>query len=436
MFAIKIENISKQYRLGEVDVNSFVQDVKRFLCKIKGGEDPCLYKDTNTSKENSEYIWALRDINLEIEQGETIGIVGGNGAGKSTLLKILSRITAPTTGIVHIRGEVSSLLEVGTGFNPEMTGRENVYLNGSILGMTKDEINRKFDDIIEFSGVKRYIDTPVKRYSSGMKVRLAFAVAVHLDSEILIIDEVLAVGDTEFRRKCTEKIMSITQEKKRTVLFVSHDMHTVRQLCERVILLEDGALVESGTADEVIERYLKKSREEIAEEFQTINVKGTGVNITDFCFVQNSKRTPYLSQGERFECEFKVENTDNENYSLSFNVELTSSIGEPITFFGNQFQNQEIYINPKVKKTVKISFSDLYLRAGDYLVNLFFSTNLTKFPKEKIRKENVTLLNIVPPPSSYYADNDRSWTAFSKNKNHAYLPMKIDKWEQSKDTTI
>lgn len=208
MLALKAENISKQYRLGQVGTGTLSHDLNRFWYKIRGKEDPYLKigeANDRTQKGTSEYVWSLRDINFEIEQGDAVGIIGRNGAGKSTLLKVLSKVTKPTTGNIHTNGRIASLLEVGTGFHPEMTGRENIFLNGAILGMTRKEIKRKFDEIVDFSGVERYIDTPVKRYSSGMYVRLAFAVSAHLESEILIVDEVLAVGDAEFQKNALVK---------------------------------------------------------------------------------------------------------------------------------------------------------------------------------------------------------------------------------------
>ena len=213
--AIQAENISKQYRLGEVGTGTLSHDLNRFWSKFRGKEDPYLKigeANDRTSKGISDYVWSLRDINFEVEQGDAVGIIGRNGAGKSTLLKLLSKVTKPTTGGFKVNGRIASLLEVGTGFNPEMTGRENIYLNGAILGMRRHEITRKFDEIVDFSGVERYIDTPVKRYSSGMYVRLAFAVAAHLESEILIVDEVLAVGDAEFQKKCLGKMGDVSKE--------------------------------------------------------------------------------------------------------------------------------------------------------------------------------------------------------------------------------
>ena len=263
--ALKAENISKQYRLGQVGTGSLSHDLNRFWHQIRGKEDPYLkIGDSNdrTQKGNSDYVWSLRDINFEIEQGDAVGIIGRNGAGKSTLLKLLSKVTKPTTGRILTNGRIASLLEVGTGFHPEMTGRENVFLNGAILGMTRKEITRKFDEIVDFSGVERYIDTPVKRYSSGMYVRLAFAVAAHLESEILIVDEVLAVGDAEFQKKCLGKMGDVSKGEGRTVLFVSHNMTAVKELCNNGILLNQGLLEYQGSASETIMEYQKNSQKQ------------------------------------------------------------------------------------------------------------------------------------------------------------------------------
>lgn len=258
MLVLKAENISKQYRLGQVGTGTITHDLNRFWHKVRGKEDPYLKigeANDRTSKGSSDYVWSLRDINFEIEEGDAVGIIGRNGAGKSTLLKILSKVTQPTTGKIYTKGRIASLLEVGTGFHPEMSGRENVFLNGAILGMTQKEIKRKFDEIVDFSGVERYIDTPVKRYSSGMYVRLAFAVAAHLESEILIVDEVLAVGDAEFQKKCLAKMSDVTNNQGRTILFVSHNMASIRALCKKGILLEEGHLKCSGSMSSIIDSY-------------------------------------------------------------------------------------------------------------------------------------------------------------------------------------
>lgn len=259
--AIKVENLSKIYRLGEIGTGTISRDMERwFKTKVLKQEDPFLkIGETNdrANKGKSDIVYSLQDINFEIQQGDAVGIIGRNGAGKSTLLKILSRVTTPTTGRINIKGRVASLLEVGTGFHPELTGRENIYLNGAILGMRKREIDRKLDEIIDFSGVERYIDTPVKRYSSGMYVRLAFAVAAHLESEILIVDEVLAVGDAEFQKKCLGKMNEVSKGEGRTVLFVSHNMAAIQKLCSTSILMQYGELRLQGDTNRIIEKYNK-----------------------------------------------------------------------------------------------------------------------------------------------------------------------------------
>ncbi|MDA8595383.1 ABC transporter ATP-binding protein [Flavobacteriaceae bacterium] len=263
---LKVENLSKQYRLGTISTGTISHDLNRWWHKIRGKENPYLrIGETNdrSSKGELEYVWALKDINFEVKKGEVLGIIGKNGAGKSTLLKILSQVTSPTTGSIKTRGRIASLLEVGTGFHPEMTGRENIFLNGAILGMTKKEIKSKLEEIIEFSGCERYIDTPVKRYSSGMKVRLAFAVAAFLEPDILVVDEVLAVGDAEFQKKAIGKMQDISQGDGRTVLFVSHDMGAVSKLCDKSILIENGTIKYFDVTKNVIQIYLDTSNEGI-----------------------------------------------------------------------------------------------------------------------------------------------------------------------------
>lgn len=256
---IKASNVSKLYRLGVISSKTLSQDFNRFIARIKGKEDPYLKIGSVNNREiknESEFVFAIKNISFEIQKGEIVGIIGKNGAGKSTLLKILSRVTTPSQGSVKVKGRIASLLEVGTGFHQELTGRENIFLNGSILGMSKKEISGKFDEIVDFSGVEKYIDTPVKRYSSGMYVRLAFAVAAHLEPEILIVDEVLAVGDAEFQKKCLGKMQEVSSRDGRTILFVSHNMGAISSLCTSAILLEKGLLKNSGKTDDIISQYL------------------------------------------------------------------------------------------------------------------------------------------------------------------------------------
>jgi lipopolysaccharide transport system ATP-binding protein len=298
--AIKVENLSKIYRLGEIGTGTISRDIERFVkTKILKQEDPFLkIGETNDRavKGSSDIVYSLKDINFEIEQGDAVGIIGRNGAGKSTLLKILSRVTTPTTGKINIKGRVASLLEVGTGFHPDLTGWENIYLNGAILGMRKREIDSKLDEIIDFSGVERYIDTPVKRYSSGMAVRLAFAVAAHLESEILIVDEVLAVGDAEFQKKCLGKMGEVSKGEGRTVLFVSHNMGAIKQLCKSCFLLKNG--------------FIEDGKLPVNEAFEIYSKSYTKVN--DYLLIGN-----LISSCNTLEI-FKVEVKSKNNESLIF----------------------------------------------------------------------------------------------------------------------
>ncbi len=296
MIAIEFKNVSKQYRLGLVSTGTLSHDLNRFWqTKILRREDPYLkIGETNdrTSKGSSEYVWALRDIDFKVEQGDVIGIIGRNGAGKSTLLKLLSRVTAPTTGMIRARGRIASLLEVGTGFHPEMTGRENIYMNGSIMGMRKSEIDKKLDEIVDFSGCERYIDTPVKRYSSGMKVRLGFAIAAYLEPDILVVDEVLAVGDAEFQKKAIGKMQDVAHGSGRTVLFVSHNMRSVRNLCTSSVVLENGKVAFRGDVNAGISHYMQSST--LGEENKDISsmprsAKCTGeVRFTNIRFLNDA----------------------------------------------------------------------------------------------------------------------------------------------------
>jgi lipopolysaccharide transport system ATP-binding protein len=257
MTVISVENLSKTYRLGQISSGTLFRDFERWLARVRGKPDPyARIGEADHGNRDGEELWALREVSFEVKQGEVLGIIGRNGAGKSTLLKILSRVTAPTSGQIKVRGRIASLLEVGTGFHPELTGRENIYLNGAILGMTRAEVRRKFDEIVDFAGVEQFIDTPVKRYSSGMYVRLAFAVAAHLEPEILVVDEVLAVGDAEFQKKCLGKMGEVAKGG-RTVLFVSHNMGAVQALCPKTLLLRAGAFDFLDRSELVIKRYLE-----------------------------------------------------------------------------------------------------------------------------------------------------------------------------------
>ncbi|MDP9077345.1 MAG: polysaccharide ABC transporter ATP-binding protein [Bacteroidota bacterium] len=317
---IRVENLAKAYQLGEIGTGTISRDLERFWARMRGKEDPFLKigeVNDRAVKGTSDVVWSLKDLNFEIEAGQAVGIIGSNGAGKSTLLKILSRVTAPTRGSAKIRGRIASLLEVGTGFHPELSGKENIYLNGAILGMRKAEIKRKFDEIVDFSGVERYVDTPVKRYSSGMYVRLAFAVAAHLESEIMIVDEVLAVGDAEFQKKCLGKMGDVSTQEGRTILFVSHNMDAINKLTSSCIYLENGSLKHFGTTNSVINLYRGEFANQMGTHYQNPNRQNgfTGIYIK----TSTGTKTHYFT--EPLEITFNINLTEKPiNAGLAFQV--------------------------------------------------------------------------------------------------------------------
>jgi lipopolysaccharide transport system ATP-binding protein len=326
---LKVENVSKLYRLGTVGTGTFRGDVHRFWkTKVLGQEDPFLkigQTNDRTSKEKSEFVWALKDINFEVKRGEVLGIIGKNGAGKSTLLKLLSRITSPTTGSIKSAGRMASLLEVGTGFHPELTGRENIYLNGAILGMTKNEIQSKFDEIVDFSGCELYIDTPVKRYSSGMTVRLGFAVAAFLDPEILVVDEVLAVGDAEFQKKAIGKMKEVSEGGGRTVLFVSHNLASINALCTSAILMENGTIKKIGATGSIIKGYLTDSS--INSNERTFDYGHEFFELKRVSVSNTSKTELEIYRDQEITFIFKFVNKDSKGNTY-FNLKFKSEAGD------------------------------------------------------------------------------------------------------------
>ena len=331
--AIKVEGLGKQYRLGEIGTGTISHDLNRWWAQLRGKEDPFAKigeANDRSSKGNSDYVWSLRDLDFEVKQGEVLGIIGRNGAGKSTLLKILSKVTAPTTGRVKVKGRIASLLEVGTGFHPELTGRENVFLNGAILGMTKTEIRSKFDEIVDFSGVERYIDTPVKRYSSGMYVRLAFAVAAFLEPEILIVDEVLAVGDAEFQKKCLGRMKDVSINDGRTVLFVSHNMAAVSQLCNKGLFMNFGTLKSAGDIQFVLNDYMNHtvSSDTIINPENSIARSGTRACYFTYIKIHNrdGKQVRDFSIGNDICFTFGL-NFDKVNGATKVGIQLKTSDG-------------------------------------------------------------------------------------------------------------
>jgi len=367
---ISVENLSKQYDLGVVGTGSLARDLERWWAKVRKQPDPfAIVGKDGAHQAYTGSILALDDVSFTVQQGEALGIIGRNGAGKSTLLKILSRVTAPTSGVVKAKGRIGSLLEVGTGFHGELTGRENVYLNGAILGMKKEEVARKFDEIVAFSGVEKFIDTPVKRYSSGMYVRLAFAVAAHLDPEILIVDEVLAVGDADFQRKCLAKMGDVTGEG-RTVLFVSHNMNSVKKLCETGIVIDGGKITFSGEIEDCIATYLHSDRansslitDHIAHIHEDIRLEQVLVNDQPYDNLKikdTSKAIKISIKGEAFE-----------KMPLNLELRFRDSNGVPLGFFSPGYINGTIQVVNKGLFSLSWEFNlPVNILRGEYFMEI------------------------------------------------------------------
>ncbi len=399
--AIKVEDLGKLYRLGEVGTGTISHDLNRWVAKLRGKEDPFSKIgeiNDRTAKGDSDYVWALKDLNFEVKKGEVLGIIGRNGAGKSTLLKLLSKVTQPSTGRIKVNGRIASLLEVGTGFHPEMTGRENIFLNGAIMGMTKREIKAKFDEIVDFAGVERYIDTPVKRYSSGMYVRLAFAVAAHLEPEILIVDEVLAVGDAEFQKKCLGKMKDVSVNDGRTVLFVSHQMGAVQALCNSGLFLKNGSVHLNDEIKNVINEYVndekdsssyihdvtvyqfKKSAHFMPLEFGIVDDAGTPIN-------------GYLSNDSVVNVKV-VFNVDEVHEKMTFGIAVYTIQSE--LMFLSMNRDLEEHNWPSIKKgknEVIIKMPRNLLNEGDYKIELLSSIHFMYWilPPESSPKVNLKL---------------------------------------------
>lgn len=386
---LKVENLSKQYRLGLIGTGTISHDLNRFWAKIRGKEDPYLKigeSNDRSKKGTSEYVWALKDINFEVKRGEVLGIIGKNGAGKSTLLKILSKVTGPTTGAIKSRGRIASLLEVGTGFHPEMTGKENIFLNGAILGMTKKEIAGKLSDIIEFSGCERYINTPVKRYSSGMKVRLAFAVAAFLEPDILIVDEVLAVGDVEFQKKAIGKMQDISSQGGRTVLFVSHDMAAIQSLCTSLMILKNGNLFFQGNVREGIKNYL--SVKVNSSSIKLLNYKkrsGSGTALfSDYKFSYRYENNllfediDQIPSGSLVYIDLEILNKTKIERDIFITIIVQDASGVPITSYNNIFTLNKLYLKEN-NSTVRFEIEDFNLVAGEYYFTIVGFDNQSKF---------------------------------------------------------
>lgn len=382
MKAIEFEHVGKQYRLGLVSTGTFTDDFYRWwTMHVRHKEDPFLkIGETNdrSHRGKSKYVWALKDINFSVEQGDVVGIIGKNGAGKSTLLKILSRVTSPTVGEIRVRGRIASLLEVGTGFNPEMTGRENIFLNGAIMGMTKQEIGKKLDEIIDFSGCERYIDTPVKRYSSGMTVRLGFAVAAHLDPEILIVDEVLAVGDAEFQKKAIGKMQDVAKGGDRTVLFVSHNMAAVKKLCHKGIILQNGLIDYQGDIQSTIDRYMANQMDRSAISLETINDrKGNGLlRITNILLLDKDEHSKDVFEvGEKLfiKLEFEMEEGFSQLTHTRIDIGINNMMDVRVTWLSSQIFYDKI---PNNSNSIVFEIPELLLSEGDYNFNLYCNSEL------------------------------------------------------------
>ncbi len=369
---IKLENISKQYRLGTIGTQTIRGDLQRWWYKMRGKNDPSLKigQENTLSKAGGEYVWALKDINLEVKQGEVLGIIGKNGAGKSTLLKLLSQVTTPTTGQIKVKGRIASLLEVGTGFHPELSGKENIFLNAAILGMTKNDIKLKLDEIVEFAGVAKYLDTPVKRYSSGMYVRLAFAVAAHLEPDILVVDEVLAVGDAEFQKKAIGKMQDVSKSGGRTVLFVSHNMASINKLCERCIMLQKGKVVFDDITKIVIDNYLLSDSKEILEYKQKQNPK-KAMNLRYFNIINSQGSLSNMFRYDDFitiNIEYEV-NKIEKNYCIWVGIKTSQGVWAfnilDVDYEPKYLENRPIgYYKTKVKIPSK------WLNAGKYFLTI------------------------------------------------------------------
>lgn len=424
--AIEFNNVSKQYRLGLVSTKTLSHDLNRWWqTSVLKKEDPYLkIGSTNdrSAKADSEYVWALKDVDFKVEQGDVVGIIGKNGAGKSTLLKLLSRVTGPTTGTINVRGRIGALLEVGTGFHPEMTGRENIYMNGAILGMTKQEIARKLDEIVDFSGCGRYIDTPVKRYSSGMTVRLGFAVAAHLDPEILVVDEVLAVGDAEFQKKAVGKMKDVSQGQGRTVLFVSHNMTSIRNLCKTGVILEKGQVIFRGDANEAVDRYIAGSFSEMKSEVVFTNAhRGWYVNRNlEFISAKILNKSTKIAHDEDLKIELRmrrnVQSVDRFNIVTMISNAEERRVGAYVTPL--QHLNEGV-----TEFVVELILSHHNLAKGKYYIT--FNVGLNSEEEKIFDVDYDEVINVLAFEVAYHDEKDvkpiqfwhRGWGSFELSES-------------------
>lgn len=399
---LKAENISKQYRLGLVGTGTLSHDLNRAWARLRGKEDPYLKVgavNDRATKAESKYVWALKDINFEVQQGEILGIIGKNGAGKSTLLKLLSRVTSPTTGVIKTKGRIASLLEVGTGFHPELTGKENVFLNGAILGMRKAEIAAKLEEIVQFSGCEKYIDTPVKRYSSGMRVRLAFAVAAHLEPDILVVDEVLAVGDAEFQKKAIGKMQDISRGEGRTVLFVSHNMSSVKTLCTKAILLKNGVIDFEGDTEKAVALYLKNDTVDAKVPLlERKDREGNGkLKIKNVAFYdENKTRITSLISGDPVILKLEIKKIKTVNFKkLTFAVNFRNEFKVNILSFVTDEMNVDFNVLEK-QDHFFLKIPRLLLRGQNYTVRVLIFEGNTNKENLVDKLDNTISLQVLP----------------------------------------
>lgn len=380
---IEFDNVGKQYVLGTIGTGTLSQDLNRWWARIRGKEDPFLKigeVNDRTKKGESNFVWALKDINFSVDEGDVVGIIGKNGAGKSTLLKILSRVTLPTVGTIKVKGRIASLLEVGTGFHPEMTGRENIYMNGTIMGMTKTEIDRKLDEIVDFAGVEKYLDTPVKRYSSGMMVRLGFAIAAHLEPEILVVDEVLAVGDAEFQKKAIGKMQDVSKGEGRTVLFVSHNMAAVRSLCKKGIVMKNGSIDSIGDITSAIERYLKNNDDaENVNIIDSVKCLKSTLHIESVEINETSKTHSIIRNGQE-KLKVRITGTLDEALDYDLMLILKNEIGMPYATYAPGHYRGEIQHLEKGKFVIeRIINLPMILAKGILKVDLYLHHPMVEY---------------------------------------------------------
>ncbi|MGB3590691.1 MAG: ABC transporter ATP-binding protein [Nonlabens sp.] len=401
---LKVEKLSKQYRLGLIGTGTLSHDLNRWWHLLRGKEDPYLTigEVNDRSKQSTgDYVWAIKDVDFEVKRGEVLGIIGKNGAGKSTLLKLLSRVSSPTTGSIKTRGRIASLLEVGTGFHPELTGKENIFLNGAILGMNKNEISEKIDEIVEFSGCQMYIDTPVKRYSSGMRVRLAFAVAAHLEPDILIVDEVLAVGDAEFQKKAIGKMQDISSGQGRTVLFVSHDMAAIRSLCTRLLVLSNGMVSFEGTVEEGLGHYLLGAKQEV------INLR-FGPNYIKSIEVRDSDN---FKIGQDLRLKINLDLTQSLS-DLIVLINIKNSLGAVVCEFHSKGSNNSLNMTIG-DQILELVVNDLNLHFGVYDLDLVLYDGSKRHEYENIASINCMQSDV--PINKFHLRNNNFYFDYNFN---------------------